>query len=120
MYPAAHAGVHCLLSSASVRGCAAPASVLQAPPAAQAAADEVVLWVPRVMVCFLAEDPFVFARRHADAHRGRARAESLLRYNLYIDCMPTEDVPPLPAEQVGWAGHQQLGWAGAGCLLLLP
>jgi len=58
------------------------------------------VWVPRVGLCFSAEDPFVFARRHVDAHANRARAESLLRYNLYIDCMPTEDIPPLSTEQV--------------------
>lgn len=46
----------------------------------------------------------MFARRHAEAHRSRARAESLLRYNLYIDSMPTEDIPPLTNEQVGH-GH---------------
>lgn len=54
-----------------------------------------------LQVCFGAEDPAVFARRHAEAHRSRARAESLLRYNLYIDSMPTEDIPPLTNEQVG-------------------
>ena len=27
-------------------------------------------------------------------------AESLLRYNLYIDCMPTDDTPHLDSEQV--------------------
>ncbi|GLI62391.1 hypothetical protein VaNZ11_005010 [Volvox africanus] len=61
---------------------------------------ENVTWVPRVKVCFSAEDPALFARRHADAHRSRARAESLLRYNLYIDSMPTDDIPPLTNEQV--------------------
>ena len=81
-------------------------------------------WVPRIKVCFSAEDPFVFARRYAAAHTGRARyesesknrslthqcqtnsdphcyrAESLLRYSLYIDSMPMEDIDPLNAEQV--------------------
>ncbi|GLC56009.1 hypothetical protein PLESTB_001054700 [Pleodorina starrii] len=59
-----------------------------------------VLWLPRVKVCFSAEDPALFARRHADAHRSRSRAESLLRYNLYVDSMPTDDIPPLTNEQV--------------------
>jgi dynein heavy chain len=57
-------------------------------------------WVPRINLCFAAEDPFVFARRHADAHAARRRAESLLRYNLYVDSMPMEDIPPLTSEQV--------------------
>ncbi|KXZ54227.1 hypothetical protein GPECTOR_5g319 [Gonium pectorale] len=59
-----------------------------------------VTWLPRVKVCFSAEDPAQFARRHADAHRSRARAESLLRYNLCVDSMPTDDIPPLTNEQV--------------------
>lgn len=61
---------------------------------------QVQRWVPRVHLCFLVEDPFVFARRHADAYSARARAESMMRYNLYIDSMPTDDIPPLPSEQV--------------------
>ena len=68
--------------------------------APHAVTEETALWVARVNLCFSAEDPFVFARRHADAHASRGRAESLLRYNLYIDCMPTEDIPPLSTEQV--------------------
>jgi dynein heavy chain len=39
-------------------------------------------------------------RRFADAHRQRARAESLLRYSLFVDCMPTDDLPGLTSEQV--------------------
>ena len=38
--------------------------------------------------------------RYAEAHASRARAESLLRYSLYVDSMPTEDIPPLTTEQV--------------------
>ncbi|KAG2439747.1 hypothetical protein HYH02_010624 [Chlamydomonas schloesseri] len=64
------------------------------------AEDMHVMWLPRVKVCFSAEDPALFARRHAEAHRSRARAESLLRYNLYVDSMPTDDIPPLTNEQV--------------------
>lgn len=64
-------------------------------------------WVPRINLCFSAEDPFVFAKRHAEAHASRSRAESLLRYNLYIDSMPMEDIPPLSTEQV----NRMLGFA---------
>ena len=32
-------------------------------------------------------------------HRTRHQAASLLRYNLYVDCMPTDDAPKLDAEQ---------------------
>ncbi|KAG2485619.1 hypothetical protein HYH03_015682 [Edaphochlamys debaryana] len=71
-----------------------------APTASAEGEEQPVVWLPRVKVCFSAEDPALFARRHADAHRSRARAESLLRYNLYIDSMPTDDIPPLTNEQV--------------------
>ncbi len=57
------------------------------------------VWVPRVHLYFSAEDPFVFAKRFADASAGRARAESLLRYSLFIDSMPIEDLPPISSEQ---------------------
>ncbi|KAG1679690.1 hypothetical protein FOA52_006209 [Chlamydomonas sp. UWO 241] len=63
--------------------------------------------VPRVRLHFGAEDPFVFARRFTDAHASRARAESLLRYNLYVDSMPLDDLPPLTSEQI----NRMLGFA---------
>ena len=59
-----------------------------------------ISWVPRVRLYFAAEDPFVFAKRYADASAGRARAESMLRYSLYIDSMPIEDLPPVSTDQV--------------------
>eukprot|EP00163_Fabomonas_tropica_P031149 TRINITY_DN730_c1_g1_i7.p1 TRINITY_DN730_c1_g1~~TRINITY_DN730_c1_g1_i7.p1 ORF type:complete len:4213 (+),score=1156.03 TRINITY_DN730_c1_g1_i7:1002-12641(+) len=49
---------------------------------------------------FLAEDPFRFARRVASAHAGRQEAEALLRYNLYVDSMPTDEIPPLDSTQI--------------------
>jgi hypothetical protein len=57
-------------------------------------------WVPRVNLCFQAEDPLAFARRHAEAHAARAAVEAQLRKQLYVDCMPVEDIPPLSTEQV--------------------
>jgi len=64
---------------------ASTASEGGAPAPAPGAAPE---WVPRINLCFDAEDPFVFAQRHAEAHAARLKAESLLRYHLYIDSMP--------------------------------
>jgi hypothetical protein len=55
--------------------------------------------LPRLHVCFSSEDPVNFAHRVGVAHRTRSQAASLLRYNLYIDCMPTDDAPKLDAEQ---------------------
>ena len=52
-------------------------------------------WVPRVRLMFCAEDPEVFAQRVSKAFCLRQETESLLRYNLYIDCMPMEGVGEL-------------------------
>ena len=52
-------------------------------------------WVPRINLMFDAEDPRIFAERVGAAYRTRKQAESLLRYNLYIDSMPTDEISPL-------------------------
>nr|CAB3238468.1 dynein heavy chain 1, axonemal-like [Phallusia mammillata] len=39
---------------------------------------------------FRAEDASVFAHRVAEAYRLRKKTEGLIRYNLYIDCMPLD------------------------------
>ena len=57
------------------------------------------VWLPRVAVCFGAEDPAAYARRYAAALAARARARALMLYELTLDCMPTEGVPALSAEQ---------------------
>jgi len=54
----------------------------------------------RLEICFDVEDPFQFAKRLAAASAGRKLAEGLIRYNLYVDCMPTDDVADLDSEQV--------------------
>lgn len=56
--------------------------------------------MPRSRLYFLAEDPFVFARRYAEAVKASLRAEALMRYSLFVDSMPMEDIPPLTNEQV--------------------
>ncbi|XP_006892361.1 PREDICTED: dynein heavy chain 1, axonemal [Elephantulus edwardii] len=48
-------------------------------------------WVPRIQLLFCAEDPRVFAQRVVEAHALRKNTEALLLYNLYVDCMPSED-----------------------------
>jgi hypothetical protein len=45
-------------------------------------------------------------RRFVNANKQRARAEALLRYNLYIDSMPIDDLPALNSDQVS---------SGSGC-----
>ena len=54
----------------------------------------------RLDICFAVENPFTFADRLIAAHRSRNIADSLIRYNLYVDCMPTDDVGHLDEEQI--------------------
>ena len=52
-------------------------------------------WIHRVRLMFRGEDPRVFTRRVADAFRLRKNTEALVRYNLYVDCMPMGGVGEL-------------------------
>ena len=54
----------------------------------------------RLQVCFNSEDPKNFARRIAFAYGQRKIAQALIRYNLYIDCMPIDGVGQLDSEQI--------------------
>lgn len=45
-------------------------------------------------------------RRFVNANKQCARSEALLRYNLYIDSMPINDLPALNSDQVS---------SGSGC-----
>lgn len=56
--------------------------------------------LPRLRVLFAAEDPAIFAERCAAAHTARRHAEQMIRYNFYIDNMPTDDVQTLNVDQV--------------------
>ena len=55
--------------------------------------------VPRVSLCFGAEDPEVYVARLAAAHSERAATEDALLANLCVDCMPLDDAPG-PGEDV--------------------
>lgn len=57
-------------------------------------------WLPRIRLMFCAEDPITFAQRVVDAFELRRKTEILLRYHLYVDCMPTDGVPNLTPEMV--------------------
>ena len=56
--------------------------------------------VLRINLCFSADDPFVFAKRVAAAHAAREHAVDRMRFNLFVDAMPTEELPPLEKERV--------------------
>lgn len=53
----------------------------------------------RLMICLDAEDPRKYAKRVANAFRERVYADSVIRYNFYIDNMPQQDLSELDTEQ---------------------
>lgn len=91
------------------RSRAPAASLAHASFAAAGAAATVgpPFWVPRVQLCFTAEDPAVYAARFAAAHAGMTAADAQLAFELCVDSMPVEDVPQLTTEQV----NRVLAWA---------
>lgn len=70
------------------------------PLAASCSIPTAPFWVPRVHVCFAAEDPVQYAKRFASACAAVAAAEVQLAHELCIDSMPIDDVPQLSTEQV--------------------
>ncbi|KAG8459526.1 hypothetical protein KFE25_012861 [Diacronema lutheri] len=68
--------------------------------AAEPADDWVEVRLARIDLLFAAEDPFVFAKRVAAAHRARAEVDALLRRELYVDSMPTEGITALDKERL--------------------
>ena len=70
-------------------------------------------WVPRIRLMFCAEDPVVFADRVAYAYRLRQQTEALIRYQLYIDCMPVDEVAELETSSL----EQMVGWASETSML---
>ncbi|KAI5076359.1 hypothetical protein GOP47_0008424 [Adiantum capillus-veneris] len=57
------------------------------------------LWIPRILLHFKAENPIVYVKRFTQAYKLRDQTESLMRFNLYVDSMPKEDMPALGPEQ---------------------
>lgn len=55
----------------------------------------------RIYFCFDAEDPRKYAERVANAFKSRLHADSIIRYQFYIDNMPIHnaDLPELDQEQ---------------------
>ena len=52
-------------------------------------------WIPRIRLMFKAENPEAFADRVAEAFAARKKTEAILRYQLYVDCMPMEGIGEL-------------------------
>lgn len=49
----------------------------------------------RIFILFDEEDPREFAKRFANAYMSRVMADSLLKYNFYIENMPTHQIPEI-------------------------
>ena len=63
--------------------------------------DKSVDKICRIYFCYNSEDPRKYANRVANAFRQRAYADSVIRYQFYIDNMPIHnaDLPELDQEQ---------------------
>ena len=59
-----------------------------------------VEWVSRFKICFNAENPNVYVERIHNTVETYQNALSRLEYNLFIDSMPADDIPPLSVEQI--------------------
>ncbi|CCI45148.1 unnamed protein product [Albugo candida] len=57
-----------------------------------------IMHLPRLCICFKAEDPFNFADRVKKAHFTRLQAQDMMRKALYVDCMPVEELHKLGTE----------------------
>lgn len=68
-------------------------------------------WVPRIFLLFCAEDPRMFAKRIAEAFHERKQTEALLRYHLYVDCMPMDGVGELDQASL----KRMIDWARNTC-----
>jgi dynein heavy chain len=58
------------------------------------------MWMPRVAVLLKQDSAPSFMRRFSLAVKANALAEANLRYNLYLDNMPTDEVSPLPTDVI--------------------
>jgi len=54
----------------------------------------------RIHIYFESESPFDYVRRVVFAHTTRRQLEGRIRYALYVDNMPTDEIAPLDTEQV--------------------
>lgn len=59
----------------------------------------------RINLLFNSEDPRIFAQRVAQAHQERIYADSQIRYNFFVDNMPTEELSELDPEQISRIIH---------------
>jgi hypothetical protein len=80
--------------------CGEPSVIQLASHAAGTADIPIQDWVPRIRLCFLSEDPALYAKRVAVAHQSRIEAVKAMRYHLCVDSMPADDMHSLSVEQI--------------------
>lgn len=54
----------------------------------------------RLFICFDAEDPVAYCNRLLHAVRRKKAISASIALNLYVDCMPVDNLKPLDSEQV--------------------
>jgi dynein heavy chain len=52
-------------------------------------------WVDKIYLCFDGEDPNTHGKRIRDAVVRRIESENIMRFNLYVDCLPVESIPSI-------------------------
>jgi hypothetical protein len=82
-------------------------------------ADQTKAVVHRLGICFDAENPVAFVDRLEHCVKQRQIAESCIRYNLYVDCMPAEELGGLDAEQGNATTKNEWCWFCVVFLLVL-
>lgn len=55
--------------------------------------------LPKIHLLFDAENPYLFCQKVRQAHKDRIRAESIIRYNYYIDKMVQDNLPDISDDQ---------------------
>ena len=53
-----------------------------------------------IFVCFQSEDPELYCRRLLEAVQGKKLIAATVTMNMYVDCMPVDNLKPLDSEQV--------------------
>lgn len=54
----------------------------------------------RIYILFDEEDPRLFAKRFQKAFESRTYADSMIKYNYYVENMPTHQIPEIDNEQI--------------------
>eukprot|EP00954_Amorphochlora_amoebiformis_P027051 1382995-Amorphochlora_amoeboformis.AAC.1 len=61
--------------------------------------DDIEAILYRINLCFQAEDPFQYVKGVVEAHEARRQFECAIKYSLYVDSMPADNINSLDPEQ---------------------